>query len=121
MHRFTPRKPVSKWSSTNKERARRMIKAGQMSSAGNRAIELARKNGAWENPVSPQTSTAMPPELGKELKKNRKAAEFFEELAPSYQRQYVVWIASAKRPETKTRRLNETMALLSRGEKLGMR
>lgn len=121
MHRFTPRKPRSKWSSTNKERAQRLIKAGQMSSAGTRAIELARENGAWENPVSPQTSTAMPPELGRELKKNRKAAEFFAGLAPSYQRQYMVWIASAKRPETKIRRLNETMALLSRGEKLGMR
>ena len=121
MHRFTPRKPDSKWSTSNKERAQRLIKAGQMAPAGTRAIELARKSGAWANPVRPHTKVAMPPELGRALKQNRKAASYFAGLAPSYQRQYMAWIAAAKRPETRARRLKEAMELLNHGKKLGMR
>ena len=64
---------------------------------------------------------AMPPELNLRLKRNSKAATFFATLAPSYQRQYIAWIATAKRKETKMRRVDEAIELLMRGEKLGMR
>ena len=121
MHRFTPRKPKSKWSGTNIKRAERLIKTGQMTPAGSSAIKLAKKNGAWANPTGPQASVAMPPELNERLLQNKKAADFFAELAPSYQRQYMAWIAAAKRPDTRSRRVDEAITLLSRGEKLGMR
>jgi uncharacterized protein YdeI (YjbR/CyaY-like superfamily) len=121
MHRFSPRKLDSKWSKLNKERAQHMLKAGQMAPAGQKSIELAKKNGRWTEPVSARTSFSMPPELNERLKRNKKAATFFESLAPSYQRQYVAWIATAKRTETQKRRLDETIELLIRGEKLGMR
>jgi uncharacterized protein YdeI (YjbR/CyaY-like superfamily) len=55
------------------------------------------------------------------LKRNKKASTFFVSLAPSYQRQFIAWIATAKRPETKKHRLDEAIELLKRGEKLGMR
>lgn len=121
MHRFTPRKPDSKWSKTNKERALRMLEAGQVAPAGKRSIELAKQNGRWADPDSGPTSFSMSPEFAARLKRNKKATTFFESLAPSYQRQYIAWIATAKRPETRNARLEEAIELLKRGEKLGMR
>ncbi len=81
----------------------------------------AKKNGQWTEPVSKGTRFSMPPELRARLRNSKKAATFFSSLAPSYQRQFIVWIATAKRPETKKRRLDEVIELLGRGEKLGMR
>lgn len=121
MHRFTPRKSNSRWSKSNKARAQRMIKAGQMAPAGKRSIQQAKKNGRWSESQTVRVSFSMPPELSRRLKRDAKASEFFESLAPSYQRQYIAWIATAKRPETKKRRLDEALELLARGERLGMR
>ncbi len=121
MHRFTPRKADSRWSKSNKERAQHFLKAGQIAPAGMKSIELAKKNGRWATPVNAPKKFSMPPELSAQLKRNNKAAVFFESLAPSYQQQYVAWIATAKRPETKRRRLDAAIKLLTRGEKLGMR
>ncbi|MCZ6619694.1 MAG: YdeI/OmpD-associated family protein, partial [Gammaproteobacteria bacterium] len=84
-------------------------------------VTRAKKNGKWTAPVGAFTDFSMPPELSGQLKREKKAARFFESLAPSYQRQYIAWIATAKRPETKKRRLHEAIELLKRGEKLGMR
>lgn len=120
-HRFTRRKPDSKWSNLNKERARRMLEAGQMARAGKKSIEQAKKNGRWAEHVAKRVGLAMPPEFDAGLKANPKAAACFATLAPSYRRQYIDWIASARRAETRQRRLNEAMRLLAHGEKLGMR
>lgn len=121
MHRFSPRKSNSKWSESNKKRAQHMLKAGQMSPAGERSIKLAKKNGKWTEPASERTMFLMPPELHARLKNSHKAESFFSSLAPSYQQQFIAWIATAKRPETRKRRLDEAIELLGRGEKLGMR
>jgi len=121
MHRFTPRKSGSKWSKSNTERARRMLSAGRMAPAGEKSIESAQADGRWTAHIGARTSFPMPPELKAQLKRSAKAAEFFASLAPSYQRQYIDWIASARRPETRQRRLEEAMKLLVGGEKLGMR
>jgi uncharacterized protein YdeI (YjbR/CyaY-like superfamily) len=120
MHRFSPRKSGSRWSELNKERAERMLKAGRMAPAGRRAIQAAKRGGKWSE-TRPTTDFSMPPELAARLRRNKRATAFFAALAPSYQRQYVAWIATAKRQETKERRLNEAIELLTRGKKLGMR
>lgn len=121
MHRFTPRKSDSKWSKLNKERAHRMLKAGQMAPAGEKSIRIAKKNGRWSEPVSPRRHFSMPPEFEARLRRNKKASTFFATLAPSYQEQYIAWIATAKRAETRMQRLDEAIKLLKCGEKLGMR
>lgn len=121
MHRFTPRKSDSEWSESNKARAQRMLNADKMTPAGEKSIQLAKKNGRWTRRANVRTDFSMPPELNQQLKKNAKAAAFFASLAPSYQRQYIAWIANAKRPETKQRRLDEAIKLLMNGKKLGMR
>ena len=121
MHRFTPRKSNSRWSKSNKVRAERMLEAGRMAPAGKRSVEQAKSSGQWTEVTDARASFSMPPELSRRLQQNPKASEYFEALAPSYQRQYIAWIATAKRPDTRKRRLDETMELLERGEKLGMR
>jgi len=121
MHRFSPRKPNSQWSESNRERVRRLLKTGQMETAGKQAVELAKKNGQWAQSAKTRTDFPMPAELKSQLNNNPKAASYFASLTRSYQQQYIAWIATAKRPETRQRRLVETIALLADGKKLGMR
>jgi len=121
MHRFSPRKPDSQWSSSNIARAKRMLASKRMSPAGRATIAVAKKNGRWSAPADAPTGFPMPAELEARLKHNAKAAAFFATLAPSYQRQYIAWIATAKRPDTRKRRLDEAIERLAAGEKPGMR
>lgn len=119
MHRFSPRRPDSRWSATNRRRAARLAKSGAMTPAGQRAIDAARRNGTWSVPP-PTVDLSMPSELAEGLRGNAAAAAFFDSLAPSYQRQFVGWIAMARREETRQRRVAKAIELLERGEKLGM-
>lgn len=119
-HRFSPRKAESRWSATNRKRAARMEKAGLMTEAGRKAIRAAKRKGTWHS-TPPKVDLALPPELAARLEQDTTAAEFFASLAPSYQQQFIGWINIAKRDATRQRRLDETMKLLARGEKLGMR
>jgi len=124
MQRFTPRNPRSPWSKLNKERAGKMIKAKRMTRAGLARIEDAKESGAWDRadrPKSNTRTTRVPPELKKALAANKAAAANFNSLAPSYRRQYIGWFLSARREETRRKRLKEIVSLLSRNEKLGMR
>ena len=63
----------------------------------------------------------IPPEIEKALKANKKVWENFTALAPSHKKQYVWWIAAAKRKETKEHRIKESIALLKQNKKLGLR
>ena len=63
----------------------------------------------------------LPAYIAKALKANPKAWEFFRELAPTYRHHFVVWIHMAKRPETRERRIRESIRLLAAGKKLGLK
>ncbi len=119
--KFTPRKDNSKWSALNKKRANKMIKEGRMTDIGLVTIQTAKKTGLWEKDGRPQISFDVPPEFAKALAQNKKAKENFDNLAPSYRKQYIGWIAVAKRAETKKRRIEESLILLEKGKKLGMK
>ena len=121
MHRFTPRRPGSNWSATNRRRVARMIESGLMMPAGEQAVREAKASGQWEQSARPEVDLAMPPELGKRLSEDAGAAEFFESLAPSYRRQFIAWVATARRPDTRQRRAAEALELLRARKKLGMR
>ena len=121
VRKFTPRKDKSMWSELNKKRANKMIKEGRMTDVGLGKIKTARKTGLWEKDGRPRISFDVPPELAKAPAQNTKAKENFDKLAPSYRRQYIGWIAVAKRAETKKRRVEESIALLEKGKKLGMK
>jgi uncharacterized protein YdeI (YjbR/CyaY-like superfamily) len=119
--KFTPRKDKSRWSKLNKGRANRMIKEGRMTDSGLAKIQAAKKTGLWDQDSRPQISLDIPPEFAKALARNKKAKENFDRLAASYRRHYIGWIAVAKRPETRKRRVAESIALLQKGERLGLR
>lgn len=119
--KFTPRRNVSKWSSINKRRAEKMIKEGRMTAVGLAKIKAAKRCGAWAKDPSPVLPAGIPADFSKVLARNGKAMEFFERLAPTYRKHFIGWITTAKRPETRARRLKESLALLARGEKLGLK
>lgn len=119
--KFTPRRNNSGWSELNKKRAARMIRQGRMTETGLAKINAAKESGLWDKDPRPQISFDVPPELAKALARNKKAKESFDKLAPSYRRHYIAWIAVAKKPETKRQRIEESIALLEKGEKLGLK
>ncbi|MCW4053152.1 MAG: YdeI/OmpD-associated family protein [Candidatus Bathyarchaeota archaeon] len=119
--KFTPRKSKSNWSRSNKKRACKMIDQGKMTEAGLEMIREAKKNGEWFKNESIKKEFTIPPFMLKALAKNKEAMDNFNKLAKSYKRQYVGWVASAKRDETRKKRLEETIRLLEKDEKLGMK
>lgn len=92
-----------------------------MTEAGLGKVKAAEVSGMWNKADRPQMSLETPRELERALTKNRKAKSFFDQLAPTYQKQFVGWIAAAKRRKTKDRRVRESIALLEQGRKLGMK
>ncbi|MBN2314951.1 MAG: YdeI/OmpD-associated family protein [Sedimentisphaerales bacterium] len=119
--KFTPRKDKSVWSQLNKRRVDKMIKQGRMTEAGRAKIKAAQKNGSWNQRARSREFIEVPTELIKALAQNKKAKEHFDQLAPTYRRHYIGWIATAKRPDTRERRIAEAVALLEKGQKLGMK
>jgi uncharacterized protein YdeI (YjbR/CyaY-like superfamily) len=113
---FTPRKPRSTWSRVNKERVARLEAEGRMAPAGRAAVETARRNGAWES-LDAVEALAVPPELEAALAAHPAAARGFAALAPSARKGYLHWIAQAKRPETRARRVAEVVAHAAAGRK----
>ena len=113
--KVTPRKPTSKWSDINRRRWKELKAAGLLNSAGLAAAPT--ENTYGPRPVIPD----LPNYIAKAIKANAKAWKFFRELAPTYRRNFVVWIHTAKRPDTRERRIRESLALLAAGKKLGLK
>lgn len=110
MMMFTPRNPESGWSKTNKDRVTRLIKEKRMAPAGLHAIDVAKKNGSW-TALDAIEALEIPPDLAKAFAKNKKARRNYEAFAPSSKKMILAWIASAKRPETREKRVTETVRL----------
>ena len=113
--KFTPRQPTSKWSDINRKRWAELKAAGLLTPAGLAAAPTG--NTYAPRPVIPN----LPTYIAKALKANPKAWSFFQELAPSYRRHFVVWIHMATRPETREKRISESITLLAAGRKLGLK
>jgi uncharacterized protein YdeI (YjbR/CyaY-like superfamily) len=113
--KVTPRKTTSKWSDINRKRWAELKAAGQLTPAGLAAAPTS--NTYAPRPVIP----ILPGYIAKALKTNSSAWKFFQELAPTYRRDFVVWIHIAKRPETRARRIRESITLLAAGKKLGLK
>jgi uncharacterized protein YdeI (YjbR/CyaY-like superfamily) len=120
--KFTPRNRGSKWSNLNIARAKKMIAAGRMTAAGSALFDpalLHRKPAP--RPASPPAAQPVPAYILGALAADQKAGDFFTSLAPSYRRLYVRWVDSAKKEETRKKRLAEMIATLRAGRKLGMK
>ena len=113
--KFTPRKPTSKWSEINRQRWAELKDAGLLEPAGIAAAPTGKKTAArLEIPE-------LPAYVARALKTNPAAWRFFQQLAPTYRRHFVAWIHTAKRPETREKRIRESIALLAAGKKLGLK
>jgi uncharacterized protein YdeI (YjbR/CyaY-like superfamily) len=113
--KFTPRRPTSKWSDINRRRWRDLEAAGLLRPAGLAAAPNS-------NRYAPlPTASALPAEAFKALKANRQAWAFFQDLAPTYRRHFTAWICAPKRPETREKRIRESVALLARRRRLGLK
>ena len=113
--KVTPRKPASKWSAINRKRWAELKAAGLLTSPGLAAAPTS--NTYAPRPVIPQ----LPVYIARALRANSRAWTFFRELAPTYRRDFVVWIHMAKQPETRARRIRESISLLAAGKKLGLK
>ncbi len=107
---FTPRNPKSAWSRPNKERVARLGKEGRMAKAGLDAVATAKSNGSW-TALDSVEALKVPPDLAKALAGNKKAKRYFDVFPPSSKRIILWWIESAKREETRARRISETVRL----------
>ena len=114
--KFTPRRADSKWSSANRRRYQLLSKQGLLAEAGLRRAPTERDGDAPRPSV-----TELPSYLEQALKSNGRAWRFFQGLAPSYRRAYIGWIGSAKRQDTRERRIREALRLLAAGKKLGLK
>ena len=120
--KFTPRIDDSKWSPSNKKRVKKLMKEGLLTEQGLQKIEAAKRSGHWDDPSQkPELRFGMHPEFAKALNDIKKAKETFDKLAPTYQKQYIGWIEVAKRPETRQKRIEESIRLLAEGKKLGLK
>jgi uncharacterized protein YdeI (YjbR/CyaY-like superfamily) len=108
MLRFSPRKPKSGWSKLNKGRVGRLIRVGLMMPAGMAKIEAAKRDGSW-HALDATERLVMPPDLKTALAANAEAARNFDRFPPSSKKIILGWIANAKRPETRTKRVAETV------------
>ncbi len=120
MQRFTPRRPKSLWSKRNIEHVARLVKEGRMKPAGIKEAEAAKADGRWEIAYDPQSSMTMPQDFIIELSKDSKASAFYESLNKA-NKYAVAWrIQTAKRPETREKRIKEIVEMLAREEKFHM-
>jgi uncharacterized protein YdeI (YjbR/CyaY-like superfamily) len=118
LQRFTPRRAKSLWSKINIGHVDRLIAAGRMRDGGLREIDAAKADGRWDAAYDGARNMTVPPELAEALAKNRKAKAFFETLNAT-NRYAVCWrVQTAKKPETKAKRVETLVAMLARGEKL---
>ena len=113
--KVTPRKSTSKWSDVNRRRWDELKAAGLLAAPGLAAAPTA--NRYAPHPSIPE----LPAYIAKAFKTNLAAWQHFQALAPTYRRDFVVWIHTAKRPETRERRIRESIRLLSAGKKLGLK
>lgn len=119
--KFTPRTEDSRWSELNKKRAKKMIATGKMTEAGLQKIEEAKRNGIWSQTSIQRKHFELSRELENILKSNKKAWHNFNNLAPSYKKNYIGWVTSAKREETIKKRFKEVLGYLEQNKKLGLK
>ena len=118
LQRFTPRRARSIWSKRNRDFATALIEAGEMEPAGLREVERAKADGRWDAAYDAPSTATVPDDLQAALDANPAATEFFAGL--DRQNRYAILhrVQTAKRPETRARRIEKFVAMLAAGEKI---
>ena len=122
--KFTPRTNTNKWSEVNKQKVIELISKGEMTEFGLQKIDSYLKTGKvdWKTEVIIETKDwDIPGFILEAFTNNEPALVNFNQLAPTYQRHYILWITNAKSEETIRKRLNESIELLKENKKLGLK
>jgi uncharacterized protein YdeI (YjbR/CyaY-like superfamily) len=114
--RFTPRNPRSAWSKVNRELVERLTAQGLMTPHGQAAVDLAKRTGTWSMLADAQDGV-VPDDLRERLAADEAAARHFDAFSRSTKRAILEWIARAKRPETRQRRIARTVESAARNER----
>lgn len=116
LQRFTRRRPKSGWSKINTQHAERLMRAGRMKPAGQTEIDAAKKDGRWTAAYDSPSKAIYPEDFLAALRRDRKAKAFFESLNKANRYAIAYRLQTAKKPETKQRRMEMILAMLARGE-----
>ncbi|HWC09616.1 MAG TPA: YdeI/OmpD-associated family protein [Acidimicrobiales bacterium] len=117
LQRFTPRRSRSKWSKINRAKAEELIRERRMQPAGLREVERARADGRWDAAYDAPSTATVPDDLQRALDDNPAAAAFFATLNRQNRFAILYQVQDAKRPETRARRIERFVAMLSEGTK----
>ena len=118
LQRFTPRRPGSKWSRRNREKATELIEQGRMQPAGLREVEAARSDGRWDSAYAGSSAATVPEDLQRALDANPAARDFFGTLDRQNRYAILYRVQDAKKPETRAQRIAKFVAMLAEGKKL---
>jgi uncharacterized protein YdeI (YjbR/CyaY-like superfamily) len=118
LQRFTPRGPRSKWSEINRDKATELQAQGRMRPAGLAEVRKAQQDGRWEAAYAGQRTATVPDDLRRALDENPEAGEFFATLDGANRYAILYRLHDAKRPETRARRLERYVVMLSERKRL---
>jgi uncharacterized protein YdeI (YjbR/CyaY-like superfamily) len=110
---FSPRKPKSTWSESNKDRVKRLIKQGLMTEAGLEKIELAKKNGSWTS-IDKIEQLIIPEDLKKALAADKEAKKNFINFSNSNKKISLYWINNVKREDLRKQRIDKIVELAAK-------
>src|SRR5215469_4879583 len=117
VQRFTPRKANSRWSKINVGHVGRLTREGRMMPAGLKEVAAAKAYGRWAAAYDSPANATVPPEFVKELARNVEARQFYATLNRANLYAIAYRLQTAKRPETKVKRIKLIIDMLARGEK----
>jgi uncharacterized protein YdeI (YjbR/CyaY-like superfamily) len=120
MQKYTPRNVRSLWSALNKERVAKIIAEGRMTEHGLAKIEAAKRNGSWTRIDAIDRGREVPRDLREALEGDREAGKLFAKMAPSSRKLFSWWVDSARKPETRARRIAETLIRVKAGRRPGI-
>ena len=118
LQRFTPRKPASRWSRINTEKAQALQEAGRMQPAGLREVEQAKADGRWDAAYAGQRAATVPDDLRASLDANPAASAFFETISSVNRYAIVYRIGAVKRQETRARKIAQYVQMLAEHQTL---
>jgi len=118
LQKFTPRRAKSMWSKVNQDKVAALIAAGKMREAGFKEIERAKADGRWEAAYESQSKMAVPDDLQAALDQNPKAQSFFDSLNSVNRYSILYRITTAKKAETRQKRLEKFVTMLNEGKKI---
>ena len=118
LQKFTPRGTKSIWSKINTVKAEKLIASGEMKPSGLKAIEAAKQDGRWDAAYESQKNISIPEDFQVALDQNKTAKAFFATLKSAERYSFLFRIQTAKKPETRQKRIQQFVEMLEKHEKI---